>query len=159
MSAFKFLGNHDISPLSDFWQLGDHQQEIPASPGVYFLVAKPGIRFMYPKGMSAIYYIGQARSLRRRLLEHLNFSMHVREDKRSVTYPVYWPRYEYAGKFGGRYCFMRTWQGCTPKALEEIVLARFAEQYRAFPVGNAAGSWNRIELALTPGIGRKSADV
>jgi hypothetical protein len=141
MATFKFLEDIDTSPLSDFWRL--HQHDIPASPGVYFLIARPGVRFLYPTSMSSIFYIGQASSLRRRLSDHLKYSTHVRENRR-VTHSLYWPRYEYAGAHGGRYCFIRTWQGCTPKALEDIVLARFAKRYRAFPVGNGAGAWNRI---------------
>jgi hypothetical protein len=62
------------------------------------------------------------------------------------------PRHEYGGAFGGRYCFIRTWQGVRRKALEDVVLARFALRYRAFPVANGAGgveaSLGRVRIAL-----------
>jgi hypothetical protein len=141
MAHFSFLDELEPTPLVDFWRMDEHP--VPASPGVYFLVAKPSVRFTYPKGKSPIFYIGQAASLRRRLTQHFTFSTHVRENRR-VGYSLYFPRYEYAGAHGGRYCYLRTWQGCTPRALEEIVLARFAEHYRSFPVCNGAGSWNRV---------------
>ena len=144
MSAFSFLGDFDSSPLSglsNFWRLENH--DVPDAPGVYFLVAKPGVRVTYPTGTSPIYYIGQASSLRNRLLGHLDFTTHVRENRRTTS-PLYWRVYEYGGVHGGRYCYMRTWRGVTPKALEDIVLARFAKRYRAFPVANNAGAWNRV---------------
>lgn len=143
MALFKFLAGMKTSPVSDFWHLDDH--DTPTLPGVYLLVAKPSVHFIYPKGKSPIFYIGQARSLRKRLLAHLKYSRHVREDRRGPSSPLYWPRYEYAGVFGARYCFIRTHQGRTPKELEDIVLARFAKRYHSFPVANGAGAWNRIE--------------
>jgi hypothetical protein len=141
MATFKFLGDFETSPLSDFWRLDQH--DIPTSPGVYFLIARPGVRFLYPNSTSSIFYIGQASSLRRRLLDHLKYSKQVRDNRR-VKIPRYWPRYEYAGAHGGRYCFIKTKQGRTPKALEDIVLTLFAKRYRAFPVGNGSGAWNDV---------------
>ena len=141
MATFKFLGDLKTSEVANFWRLASH--DIPASPGVYFLIAKPGVRFTYPGGTSSIFYVGQAGSLQRRLFDHLRFSTHVRE-KRRVGYSLYWPRYEYAGVFGGRYCYIATPRRSTPKALEDLVLARFAHQYRAFPVANSAGAWNQV---------------
>lgn len=141
MGILSFLDDLEPTPFRDFWRLNEH--EIPDAPGVYFLVARPGLRFTYPTGRSPIFYIGQAGSLRERLRTHSKFAHHVREERR-VGYNLYFPRYEYAGAFAGRYCHLRTWQGCTPRALEEIVMARFAHRYRTFPVANAAGSWNRL---------------
>jgi hypothetical protein len=143
MALFQFLDGLKVSRMADFWSL--EGPDIPASPGVYLLVAKPSVHFIYPAGRSPIFYIGQARSLRQRLLRHRTYSVHVREERRQPSSPLYWPRYEYAGAHGARYCYIRTWPGCTPKALEDTVLARFARRYRSFPVANGAGAWNRIE--------------
>src|SRR5437868_5882215 len=139
MAMFRFLDDLETSPVANFWRLASH--DIPASGGVYFLIAKPGFRFTYPTGSSSIFYIGQANSLRRRLQDHLRFSVHVREDQRR-GYPVYWPRYEYAGVFGGRYCYIMARPRKTPRALEIFVLRRFQHRYHAFPVGNGAGAWD-----------------
>jgi hypothetical protein len=147
MALFKFLGGLKTSPLSDFWHLDEH--DTPDLPGVYLLIAKPSVHFLYPTGRSPVFYIGQARSLRKRLFTHLTFSRHVRDDRRASNAPLYWPRYEYGGAFGARYCFIRTHQGRTSKDLEDIVLARFAKRYRSFPVANGAGAWNRIEREFT----------
>jgi hypothetical protein len=140
----KFLEDFEAkaSPIEAFWRLDKHS--IPASPGVYFLVASAGIRFRYPSGQSPIYYIGQTQSLRTRLRGHLTYHRHVREDCRT-EFLLYEARHEYGGKFGGRYFFIRTWRGLSAKRLEDIVLARFAKWYHTFPVGNGAAAWNRIE--------------
>jgi hypothetical protein len=143
MALFKFLNGLKTSPVSNFWKLKEHH--VPSSPGVYLLVAKPSVHFSYPAGRSPIFYIGQARSLRQRLNRHLVHSTEVRQNRRIPSAKLYWPRYEYAGVFGGRYCFIRTWQGVTPKSLENLVLARFAKRYHTFPVANSAGAWDRVD--------------
>ncbi len=138
MRLFQFLNGLKFSHLEDFWQLKDH--DIPPTPGVYLLVAKPSVYFLYPKGKSAVYYIGCGDSLRRRLLQHLNNHRKVQEDKRGI-YSRYEPRHEYGAVYGGRYCFLQTRQGLSSKSLEHKVLTRFAERYHAFPVANGTGAW------------------
>jgi hypothetical protein len=128
-----------ISPLSNFWMLDKHN--IPVSGGAYILVANKW--FIYPDGKSTVFYIGQSKHLRRRLLEHLKYSRHVRENSRE-NHRLYWPRYEYAGKYGHHYGFVQTHQGMTARAVEEELLASFACRYLSFPVANSSGSWNRI---------------
>lgn len=135
-----FLGDVKISGMGNFWTLDLH--EVPPAPGAYVLYARSGVTFQYPNGKSPVYYIGMAKSsLRNRLFQHLRYAQQASYDRR---WTMYWPRYEYAAKFGGRYAFIRTWQRMTPRALEEEILKRFAERYRAFPVGNGAGAWGRI---------------
>lgn len=124
--------------VRDYWKMKNH--DIPSSPGVYILIAKPDISFQYPRGKSPIYYIGKAANLRRRLYEHLKHSIEAKKDRKHEHHK-YWPRYEYAASFGGRYTFIHTWQGITPKNLEDKILSQFADRYRSFPVANGAGSW------------------
>jgi len=144
MARFDFLKNikGKVSKTKDFWKVEEH--DIPATPGVYVLIAKNGVRFTYPKGKSPIYYIGQTNSLKRRLCGYLRWHTEAHNEKRSV-FPLYEARHEYGGKFGGRYCYIKTWSGQSPKGLEDIVLARFAKRYRTFPVANSAAAWNRIK--------------
>jgi hypothetical protein len=142
MALFKFLNGLTVSRMEDFWRLEDH--DIPALPGVYLLLAKKSVHFIYPAGTSPIFYIGQAKSLRQRLQNHRRYAGQVRDDCR-IGSPLYWPRYEYASAYGARYCYIRTNQGRTPKALEDTVLARFQKRYYTRPVANSAGAWNRIE--------------
>ncbi len=137
--------NHDERPAHrDLWGLERH--EVPHTAGAYVLLARPGQRFSYPWGRSPVFYIGQAANLHRRLARHLKFSKEAevppgRRERREL----YWPRYEYAAKFGARYAIIPTRQGLGAKALEDRLLARFALRYGAFPVANGMGSWTRIE--------------
>ena len=128
-------------PVRDFWKL--KTDDVPASPGVYILLAKPSIRFQYPNGKSSIFYIGKAVNLRLRLYEHLKYSIEAKEEKDRKR-DLYWPRYEFAASFAGRYTFIHTWQGMNTKGLEDKVLRQFAGYYRSFPVANGAGSWRKL---------------
>lgn len=143
MPHFEFLTDYKgkVSRLADFWQLAQHN--IPETPGVYLLVAE-SVHFRYPASESPIYYIGHTQSLRRRLFGHLKWHKQVRDDCRQ-GYSLSEPRHEYGGVYGGRYCFIKTWRGRSARSLEDIVLARFACKYHAFPVANSAGAWKRIE--------------
>ena len=144
MTKLKFLTKScgKISSLADFWHLDEHN--IPAKPGVYLLVARPGVDFLYPKGRSPVYYIGQTQSLRRRLSGHLKWHNEVRFDCRH-GYSISEPRHEYGGVFGGRYCYIETRRGQTAKSLEDFVLAEFAKCFHSFPVANSAGAWKHID--------------
>ncbi len=135
-----FLSDSRVSQPRDFWSLD--QDVIPQTGGVYILIAGPGLVFQYPHGRSAVFYIGMARNLRSRLRQHLTYAVQARSDRRLS---LYWPRYEYAARFAGRYAFIKTWQGMSPRALEDEVLARFAARFRSFPVANGAGSWWRVQ--------------
>ena len=127
------------SPIRNFWLLDRH--DLPEDAGAYVLIARPGVSFDYPGGKSPVFYIGMATSLVDRLSEHLKHSKAAAHARRV---PLYWPRYEYAARFGGRYATINTWQRMTPRALEEELIAGFASRFKAFPVANSAGSWNRI---------------
>ena|SRR5437588_7385485 len=145
MANLRFLRDYEAkaSCIANFWQLEEHN--IPATSGVYMLVAKPSIRFRYPKGGSSVYYIGRTASLRRRLLGHLKDHIKAKTNNRGIC-SLYEPRHEYGAKFGGGYCFIESWRGRSARSLEDIVLARFAYRYHAFPVANSAGAWKRIEM-------------
>ena len=140
MTLLPFVADYNdkVSRIADFWQLADH--DIPATPGVYLLIAKPSIRFRYPAGWSSVYYIGHTESLRRRLLGHLKWHTKAKGD-----HSLYEPRHEYGAKFGGRYCYIEMWRSRSARGLEDIVLAKFAKLYRSFPVANSAGAWKHID--------------
>jgi predicted GIY-YIG superfamily endonuclease len=141
MSFDKYLKQQKSKLIieNDFWSLGKH--EIPESPGAYILLANTD--FLYPNGKSPIYYIGQTKNLRQRLRTHLKHSLGAQKKLDEREYYLYYPRYEYAAKFGKSYMYMQTWQGKTPKSLEDDLLAYFAKYYFSFPVANSAGSWKK----------------
>lgn len=122
------------SPVSVLKQCEEHG--IPSSPGVYFLIAKRH-RFHYPNGQSSIYYIGQAKSLHRRIVEqHSKWHERARSNLDVIE-----PRHEYGSVFGGRYCYIQTWQGISPKSLEKKVIRAFIQRYHAPPVTNGGQTW------------------
>lgn len=135
-----FLDRHYLhGPVRDFWSLSEH--EIPAAPGAYILLARAGITFMYPRHRSSVFYIGQSRNLRQRLSDHLRFAKEARTNRKT---PLYYPRYEWAAVFGGRYTIIPAKPKEKPKRLEDDLLAMFAEHYRSWPVGNGSGAWNSL---------------
>lgn len=122
------------SSVSVLKQCGKHG--IPSAPGVYFLIAKSH-RFHYPAGRSSVYYIGQTKSLRKRIVEqHSVWHTKVRLGKYVIE-----ARHEYGGVYGGRYCYIQTWPGISPENLEKKVIGAFMQRYHAPPVANGAESW------------------
>ncbi|MBI3242039.1 MAG: hypothetical protein HYZ49_07085 [Chloroflexi bacterium] len=139
MKVLYFLNDFDLSPTYNLWTAD--MAQVPTQPGAYVLLAASGTKFLYPNGSSPVFYVGQASNLQKRLLTHRKYSLEAKSDRKL---PLYYPRYEYAAVFGCRFALIRTWQGFSAKALEEVVLAHFAKRFRSFPIANGAGSWNRI---------------
>jgi hypothetical protein len=147
MDPLQFLRSLNLkrkpSAVSNFWKCDEH--DIPASPGVYLLIAKSDVQFPYPAGKSPIYYVGKTRSLHMRIVEqHLKYHTQVQKNCRSGRCLLEM-RHEYGGIYGGRYSFIRTWPGVSRKDLEDMLLAAFATKYHAFPVANSAGAWKRLK--------------
>src|SRR5436190_14860652 len=107
---------------------------VPDRRGVYVLVAASGVQFRYPKGRSAVFYIGQASRLRKRLLQHLKYTTEARKARRRSRY---WPRYEYAAAFGARYAVILCPRGRSARSFEGQMIRAFADKFRAHPVANA----------------------
>ena len=116
------------------------QHEVSDGPGVYILLARPGVTFMYPRRQSSVFYIGQASSLQKRLRTHARF---IKEADRGRKLTLYWPMYEYGAEFGCRYTTFLA-RRRDPKRLEQDLLAMFAENYRAWPVANTIGGWGSL---------------
>jgi hypothetical protein len=119
----------------------DHADEIPDESGIYVLFSDQA--FTYPSGRSPVFYIGQSKDLRSRLHTHVTYALEARDDRKLT---LYYPRYEYAARFGRWYAWARTWQGLSPEVMEARAMARFAARYRSFPITNAAGSWNQVDF-------------
>jgi hypothetical protein len=144
MRQLPFLDpEYEHGPIRDFWYLRDHG--IPKTGGVYILLAKPGITFMYPRRRSSVFYIGQAKNLHNRLFFHLRAAEEAKNYRR---WTLYMPYYEYAAALGARYVIIPATHRENPKLLEDDVLACFAEHYRSWPVANGAGGWGSL-LSLT----------
>jgi hypothetical protein len=143
MSALSFLGNLAAPPLRDL--LTWNQLEVPGEPGAYVLMAQPGVTFRYPCGESPVFYIGQGMRLRGRLRRHRVGILEARNNRRLCLYR---PTREYGAAFGAYYTFVVAPAGSRPKDLEDLLMARFAMQYRSLPVANGAGAWARIRRII-----------
>jgi hypothetical protein len=130
-----------VAPKRSFWEILDHSEEIPDEPGVYVLFSDQS--FPYPIGRSPVFYIGQSDDLRFRLLTHVKLALEARDDRKLT---LYYPRYEYAARYGRWYAWARTWQGLSPEVMEARAMARFAARYRSFPITNAAGAWSQVDF-------------
>jgi hypothetical protein len=65
---FREIRGHD-----DELYLNDSEIEsVTTGAGVYIIVSEDKTKFVYPKGISPVIYIGKADNLRRRLKEHLS---------------------------------------------------------------------------------------
>ncbi len=150
MILFPYLANYNCVSIRELWKLEHHN--VPTEPGVYLLLADPKKRFQYPDGESSVFYIGKANNLRSRLMDHLRWATEAKSNRRQ---DLYWPRYEYAAVFGCNYTFIKTQKGQSAKDLEDEIIARFALEYRSFPITNGAGAWrklNRENFQISPGV-------
>jgi len=139
MSPLDFLKDFTPSPERDL--LSSDKPDAPREPGAYVLIAASGVTFRYPCGESPVFYIGQAKRLRRRLLTHCKNIKNAR-DYRSQF--VYGPIREYGAAFGAHYSFLLADVGQSPQDLEHRLMAHFARQFRSLPVANRQGDWKRI---------------
>jgi hypothetical protein len=104
-------------------------------------MARPEIKFRYPRDESPVFYIGQAGKLRVRLYRHRTGIIQAKEGRRLCLYRA---TREYGAAFGAYYSFVLADVGESPKCLEDLLMARFARQYGSLPVANGAGGWKRI---------------
>ena len=87
--------------IVDIFEITDFSQ-IPTSAGAYIFVSLKE-KFIYPNGNSRVIYIGQAVNLRNRIKNHLRNANEVRSlSKNERTSYVYFSRYQYLSKFGGK---------------------------------------------------------
>lgn len=140
MADLTFLGNLKPEIISDLSYFD--AESVPEKSGVYILIARGTTMFPYPGGKSPVFYIGQAQNLRQRLRQHHKYYLEAKNNRKLT---LYWPRYEYAAKFGAVYTFILTKKGSNPKRMEDEILGGFAKIYKSFPVANGAGAWSRIK--------------
>ncbi len=118
--------------------------DIENIPGVYIIASSNGTRFIYPKGMNAVIYIGKSEHLVQRLRTHLcNLKEVMYKDEELLENRIQvCQRYQYMNSFGAK-VFIYYCRGTQDaKQLESYILHRFYEKYRALPVGNGARSFD-----------------
>ena len=114
------------------------REDIPDEPGVYIMMSDH-TEYVYPwstaNGNSRVYYIGQAKSLRKLLLTHKKY---CEEAISKPPYDYYWPRYEYAAHHG---CNVTWVTSESPKTTEKDMLVDFAKYYGSKHVANGQSGW------------------
>ena len=139
MSHLRFIGDLISAPIENL--LDCDWDNVPFQPGAYILLADPGTKFIYPKGQSSVFYIGQAKGLSGRLNRHRQEIQSVKNDRKHCLYR---PLLEYGAEFGVRFSFVVCAANQHPRDVEDQLMARFAKRYRSLPVANGAGAWTRL---------------
>jgi hypothetical protein len=143
MSSLEFVGGLATSPIRDL--LSADKPDAPKKmPGAYILIAGSGTTFRYPGGESSVFYIGQATKVRRRLFTHRKNILEAMNRRLCVHLPLE----EYGAAFGAHYSIVLAGEAFAPPDLEDLLMARFARQYRSLPVANGAGGWKRIRKII-----------
>jgi hypothetical protein len=122
--------------------LGDVPPLVPASAGVYILLAE-STHFTYPAGGTSVFYIGMASNLRTRLGDHRRFTNGLRNG-RIEPGERYYPRYEWGANHGAMVAWSvrpRSNSANNQKAVESELLREFALAFRAPPLANSQSAW------------------
>jgi len=119
------------------------KQDIPEEPGAYIMLSD-NTEYIYPwsdsRGTSRVYYVGQAKNLRDRLVTHRKLCLQTKTNPR---HNYYYPRYEYAAYHGCNVCWVTCKGKQEAKQTEEDLLFDFAYYYGAKPVANSQSAWRK----------------
>lgn len=127
MEALAFATSFDLLSPRDLKK--EDFADLRKIPGAYVLVANT--TFNYPKGESAVFYIGQSGGLFGRLQRHKDRIAKASAVNREHT--VYRPVYEYGTKYDVQVVVIKS---STPREKEFELLAGFAMMYRSLPIAN-----------------------
>ncbi len=110
--------------------------EVPEHSGAYVLGSSDGVDFVYPWGVSPVFYIGQSKNLRKRIEEHIRYTKQAMEGHDEY---FWWPRYQYAAAYGLSVVWYSTRGKQNPNVLEAELVEHFYEMYGSIPIAN--GAW------------------
>ncbi len=122
-------------------------EKVPEKSGAYILGSNDGTNFIYPWGVSPIYYIGQSTCLKKRLRTHKKHILSATDDHEEL---YWWPRYQYGASFGAYVAWYSVKGQQDPQILESDLITSFYEMYGSIPVAN--GTW---PSGLSPNHGTK----
>jgi len=112
------------------------EDKLPKTSGVYILGSSDGTNFIYPWGSSPIFYIGQSKNLKKRLLTH---KKHISAAIENHDDLYWWPRYQYGASFGASLAWYSVRGTQNPNKLEADLITSFYDTYGSIPVSN--GTW------------------
>lgn len=111
------------------------ESDLPVAPGAYVVGTADNTLLTYPWGTSPIYYVGQSKNLSKRISQHAEHGRSARDDHSAKWW---YPRYQYAGAFGGHVVWWSVTEDVEPGNLEAALVDAFYMAYGAIPVGNMA---------------------
>ncbi len=126
-------GWYDNDDYAMFDLVGGENADVPNEPGAYVLGAADNTMLVYPWGLSPIYYIGKAQSLRARLAGHRKDTLGAMEDHTKV---YWWPRDQYGAAFGAHAVWYLA-HGLEPQNVEATLITSFYNVYGSIPTANA----------------------
>lgn len=118
--------------------------DVPDEPGAYVLGTADNTMLVYPWGLSPVYYIGKAKSLRARLSSHCKHTLGAMDDHSAVRW---WPRYQYGAAFGAHAVWYLA-VDVEPQNVEATLISSFYDIYGSIPVANAR--WPKWLEVSTP---------
>ena len=108
---------------------------IPDHAGAYIIGSSDGTNFIYPWGSSPIFYIGQSKNIRKRILEHIKYTVAAKNEHDDY----WWPRYQYAASYGVSIAWYSVRGTQNPNKLEADLINNFYDMYGSIPTAN--GTW------------------
>lgn len=115
--------------------VGGKIDDVPNEPGAYVLGTADNTMLVYPWGLSPIYYIGKAQSLRARLASHCKDTLGAMDDHDEKWWR---PLYQYGAAFGSHAVWYLA-RGLEPQNVEATLINSFYGTYGSIPTANA--SW------------------
>ena len=107
--------------------------DVPDAPGAYVLGTADNTMLVYPWGLSPIYYIGKATSLRARVSSHCKHTVGAMDDHAKY---YWWPRHQYGAAFGAHAVWYLA-RGIEPQNVEATLVTSFYNIYGSIPTANA----------------------
>ena len=110
----------------------DEAQRLPKTGGAYVL-GTSATMLIYPWGTSPIFYIGKAKNLRKRVIQHKGSiqSARVNHDEN------FWPRHQYGAAFGTHVAWYSKKGPENPQNVEAYLIEKFYDSFGAIPAANS----------------------
>ena len=114
--------------------IGIADPEIPKTAGAYILGTSNNVMLTYPWGSSPIFYIGKAKNLKKRALEH---KRHIEAATHDHDEIYWWPRYQYGAAFGTTFAWYSRHGPQEAQNIESSLIEEFYKVFGAIPAANS----------------------
>ena len=123
--------------LIDLFNEDGDEDQLPETGGAYILGTSRTM-LTYPWGSSPIFYIGKAKDLRDRVIQHRKYIVKARDNHDELYFS---PRYQYGAAFGAHVAWYSRNGPEDPQNVEAYLIEKFYETFGAIPTANS--SWPR----------------